>query len=180
MSTNYDVPRQRLLTIVCLLLSAHFAIAYSTLTTQMVSFHSYKNMTGEGGPFAYRMLPALLWKLLSFILRPVHHHLPLLHMPHLNPPFTSDEDWFVVLLTFASILGTLFMARRLLRRSMDTGVLNGWLLAPSGLPAHSSYAQAESHSGPTGCRSSCGSANQPSFPVPGSLRAVDICRSMSR
>jgi hypothetical protein len=36
-------------------------------------------------------------------------------MPYLNRPFTSDEDWFVLLLTFAAMLGTLLVARHLLR-----------------------------------------------------------------
>jgi hypothetical protein len=107
--------RQPLLTTVCVLLSAHFAIAYNTLTSAMVPFHVYKDMNGSGGPFAYRMLPALLWKVTAFLLSPLHQRFPRLHMPYLNRPFTSQEDWFVVLLTFAAMLGTLHVARRLLR-----------------------------------------------------------------
>ncbi len=81
----------------------------------MVSFHTYKDLKGDGGPFAYRMLPALLWKATVVLGSPLHRRLPRLHMPHLNRPFTSEEDWFVVLLTFAAMLGTLLVARRLLR-----------------------------------------------------------------
>lgn len=108
--------RQRLLTAVCVLLSAHFAIAYNTLTLAMVPFDGYKDLNGRSGPFAYRMLPALLWKAVVFALAPLHRRFPRLHMPSLNRPFTSNEDWFVVLLTFAAMLGTLLIARRLLRR----------------------------------------------------------------
>ncbi len=81
----------------------------------MVSFDSYKELGGRGGPFAYRMLPALLWKAVVFLLSPVRDRFPGLHMPYLNPPFTSDEAWFVTLLTFAGMFGTLIVARRLLR-----------------------------------------------------------------
>lgn len=109
-------PRQHLLTAVCVLLSAHFAIAYNTLTWPMVTFDGYKDLNGHNGPFAYRMFPALLWKTVVFALTPLHRRFPRLHMPTLNRPFSSNEDWFVVLLTFAAILGTLLIARRLLRR----------------------------------------------------------------
>ncbi len=81
----------------------------------MVSFDLYKDLNGKGGPFAYRMLPALLWKLCVFVLQPLHARYPGLHMPVFNEPFSSDEDWFVAGLTFFSMLGTLLVGRRLLR-----------------------------------------------------------------
>jgi hypothetical protein len=52
MTEVQGVRRQPLLTAVCVLLSAHFAIAYTTLTAAMVSFHTYKDLNGDGGPFA--------------------------------------------------------------------------------------------------------------------------------
>ncbi len=106
--------QRRLLDVVCVLLSVHFAIAYNTLTSPMVAF-AYKELSGQGGAFAYRMLPALLWQATVFLLSPLHRRFPARHLPRLNAPFTSDEGWFVVLLTFAAMLGTLQIARRLLR-----------------------------------------------------------------
>ena len=105
----------RLLTCVSVLLAAHFAMAYNSLTTAMVSFGPYKELRGDGGPFAYRMLPALIWKACVFVVGPVHRLLPRLRFPNLNKPLASNEDWFMVLLTFFAMLGTLTMARRLLR-----------------------------------------------------------------
>ena len=128
-------PRQHLLTAVCVLLSAHFAIAYNTLTWAMVPFDGYKDLNGHSGPFAYRMLPALLWKAVVFALAPLHKRFPRLHMPNLNRPFTSNEDWFVVLLTFTAILGTLFIARRLLRR-IDTHWGFEWMALGMGYAAY--------------------------------------------
>jgi hypothetical protein len=81
----------------------------------MVPFSPYKDLSGAGGPFAYRMLPALLWKAAVFLVSPLHRRFPMLHFPRLNAPFTSEEQWFVVLLTFAAMLGTLQIARKLLR-----------------------------------------------------------------
>jgi hypothetical protein len=104
---------RRWLTVVCVLLSAHFAIAYSTLTTPMVTLSD--DLASVRGPFAYRMLPTMLWEVTVLLLRPLHRALPKLHMPSLNRPFTSDRDWYLVLLTFACMLGTLTVARRLLR-----------------------------------------------------------------
>jgi uncharacterized membrane protein len=130
-----SVRRQPLLSVVCVLLSAHFAIAYNTLTAAMVPFHHYKNMEGDGGPFAYRMLPALLWKIAVVILSPLHRRFPRLHMPYLNRPFTSQEDWFVVILTFASMLGTLIVARRLLR-SIDSHWGFEWMALGMGYAAY--------------------------------------------
>ena len=112
---NIRGPANRLLLNgVCVLLSAHFAIAYNTLTTPMVSFEPAKELNGRGGVFAYRMLPAILWKACVFLLHPVHARFPGLHLPALNKPFDSNEAWFMVLLTFCAMLGTLLVARRLL------------------------------------------------------------------
>ena len=135
MNEIQGVRRQPLLTVVCVLLSAHFAIAYNTLTSAMVPFHAYKDLKGEGGPFAYRMLPALLWKTAAVLLSPLHLRFPRLGMPNLNRPFTSQEDWFVVLLTFAAMLGTLLVARRLLR-SIDSNRGFEWMALGMGYAAY--------------------------------------------
>lgn len=135
MTEVQGVRRQPLLTVVCVLLSAHFAIAYNTLTSAMVPFHTYKDLKGDGGPFAYRMLPALLWKAATVLLHPLSLRFPRLHMPYLNRPFTSQEDWFVVLLTFAAMLGTLLVARRLLR-SIDSHRGFEWMALGMGYAAY--------------------------------------------
>src|SRR5271170_6086982 len=82
---------QLLLTILCILLSVHFSIAYVTLTLPMVSFHGHNDLVGQGGTFAYRMLPTILWKLMVFVLAPVRGRFTWLHMPYLNAPFRSNE-----------------------------------------------------------------------------------------
>ena len=135
MAEVQGVRRQPLLTAVCVLLSAHFAIAYNTLTSAMVPFHTYKDLDGDGGPFAYRMLPALLWKAAVVLVSPFHRRFPRLRLPYLNRPFTSQEDWFVVLLTFAAMLGTLLVARRLLR-SIDSRRGFEWMALGMGYAAY--------------------------------------------
>jgi hypothetical protein len=126
---------QRLLSLVCVLMSAHFAIAYTTLSSAMVPFHGYNELNGGGGAFAYRMLPALLWKLTVFLVAPLARRHPHLHMPLLNPPFTTDESWFVVLLTFAAMLGTLTIARWLMR-CIDSRPAMEWLALGIGYAAY--------------------------------------------
>src|SRR4051794_12177889 len=100
------VRSRRWLSVVCVLLSIHFSIAYATLTKPMISFHAYRSLSG-GGPFSYRMLVALVWRACCLLVAPLHARFPSLRMPVLNPPFTTNEDWFVVILTFVSMLGTL-------------------------------------------------------------------------
>lgn len=105
----------RLLTVICLLFSAHFAIAYETLTVPMVPFDPHRNLVGDGGPFAYRMLPLLVWRACAFLIRPLVAIFPRLRWPILHRPFASNEEWFIVLLTFLAMFGTLQSSRRLLR-----------------------------------------------------------------
>lgn len=119
-------PRNWSLTAVCVLVSAHFSIAYVTMTHPMVAFPPYAQLDGKNGPFAYRMLPALLWKACLFLFHPIHQYFPHARLPHLNPPFSSNEDWFVTLLTFFSMLGTLSISRRLLR-AIDSRRAFEWL-----------------------------------------------------
>ena len=115
MSEHNKGRRRYLLNSVCVLMSAHFALAYNSQTSPMVPFGHYKELDGSGGPFAYRMLPALLWKAGVWVFGPISHRFSRFHFPNLNKPLSSSEDWFMVLLTFAAMLGTLLIARRLLR-----------------------------------------------------------------
>lgn len=110
-----DARNRRILDVLCVFLSAHFAIAYLTLTRPMVDFGTYKNIDQLRGPFAFRLLPALIWKWVVIVAAFVHRCLPRLHLPQLNAPFDSNEDWFLFFLTFAALLGTLSIARRLAR-----------------------------------------------------------------
>ncbi|MBS1798807.1 MAG: hypothetical protein JSS95_03180 [Acidobacteria bacterium] len=56
----------------------------------------------------------------------LHRHIPHLFLPRLNAPFDSNDNWFLFFLTFAALLGTLSIARRLAR---DIGKSEGfeWL-----------------------------------------------------
>lgn len=81
----------------------------------MVAFGPYKEIDHLRGPFAFRLLPAILWKLVANVATYLHRALPMVHLPQLNPPFDSYENWFLVILTFAAMLGTLSVARRLVR-----------------------------------------------------------------
>lgn len=121
----------RLLSVVILLLSLHFAIAYRTMTADMVSFAT--RVDPSKGLFAYRMLPTLLWEACAYIVRPLH-----LHWPRLQPPFTSDVNWFIVLLTFASMLGTLFVGRGLIA-SITSRPQMQWLTLGLGYAAYFDY-----------------------------------------
>ena len=127
--------RNALLDVVCVLLSAHFAIAYQTLTWAMVPFAPDRALDGHGGPFAYRMLPALLWKACAWALGPLHARYPRLHPPNLNKPFTSNQEWFIFLLTFASMWGTLQVARRLVR-AVDARPGFEWMALAMGYMAY--------------------------------------------
>jgi hypothetical protein len=105
--------KRHLLDVLCLLVSANFATAYNTLTTPMVPFSPYKDLN-QGGSLL-RMLPALLWQALYRIFHPIHLRHPGFHLPMLQRPFDTYEDWFKVLLSFFALLGTLTIARRMLR-----------------------------------------------------------------
>jgi hypothetical protein len=92
----------------------------------MVAFGPYKDINHLRGPFAFRMLPAMVWKFVAYVAARLHRGFPRLHLPQLNPPFDSYDNWFLVFLTFGAMLGTLFVARRLVR---DIGGRGGaeWL-----------------------------------------------------
>ncbi len=124
-----------LLNTVCVLLSAHFAIAYQTLTWAMVPFAPERALDGSGGPFAYRMLPVLLWKMLARLIGPLHARYPRLHFPLLNRPFESTNEWFVFLLSFGSMLGTLLVARRMMR-AVDGRPAFEWMALAMGYMAY--------------------------------------------
>jgi hypothetical protein len=115
MQLTQSTRSQGWLNVVCVLMSIHFTIAYVTLTRAMVPLQAYEDLSKAGGPFPYRMLVALLWRGCVTLLAPIHSHFPGLHMPALNAPFDSNEDWFVCILTFLAMLGTLTIARRMVR-----------------------------------------------------------------
>ena len=106
---------EHLLTGVCVLLSAHYSAADLNLTTPELVFQDYKDLQLYIGPFDYRMLPALLWHALAYVLGPLHRAHPRIHLPALHQPFTSNEGWFLFFLGFFAMFGTLMVARRMLR-----------------------------------------------------------------
>src|SRR5947209_602113 len=81
------------------------------------------------------MLVALVWRACWLLLAPLHARFPSLHMPVLNAPFTSDEDWFVVILTFVSMLGTLAVARKI-ARAVDQNDGMEWIALGIGYAAY--------------------------------------------
>ena len=114
MRTSPAIRRRRLLDLLCVLVAANFATAYNTLTTRMVTFSPYKDLN-HGGGIILRMLPALIWQSFYRTFHPIHLHHPAFRLPMLQKPFDSYENWFTVLLSFFSLLGTLTVARRMLR-----------------------------------------------------------------
>lgn len=126
---------EHLLTGVCVLLSAHYSAADLNLTTPEWAFERYRDLQLYVGPFDYRMLPALLWHALSFVLTPLYRAHPGLHLPVLHQPFTSDEGWFLFFLGFFSMLGTLMVARRMLR-SINPAWQFEWLALGLGYAAY--------------------------------------------
>ncbi len=104
-------PGRRWLPVVCVLIALHFTIAYLTLTTPMVPLMPLDARFAVGGPFAFRMLPAILW---SIALR-IGQHLPHHAWPALNHPFDSPQSCFMALMSFAGILGAMLVMRRTIR-----------------------------------------------------------------
>lgn len=111
------------LTALCFLVPAHFTVAYLTMTQPMVPFGNVAGLQPKGTPFDYRMLPAMLWQALLHLAAWSHIHW---HLPALNPPFTSNQSWFVALLTYGSLTGAVFAMRSLLRTQDASGRLE-WL-----------------------------------------------------
>jgi hypothetical protein len=99
--------------IFCLLtfaISAHFAVSYLSMTTPMVELGSYLKLEVRT-PFIYRIFPYFLYRAFDYVVNILH-----LHLPVLNPPFNSEQNWFMILLTIASMVtAVLFTARSLQR-----------------------------------------------------------------
>jgi len=104
---------RRWLTVVCVLLSAHFTVAYNTLTVVMFSFQRAISLNNT--PLDYRLLTVLIYQAFMFLVSPLRAHHPTLHLPYLNYPFSSDLQWFICVLTFVGMFATLMVTRRLLR-----------------------------------------------------------------
>lgn len=105
LQTKFD----RVFILIAFLLSLHFTIAYNTMTAVMVGFVTSLESNYKSISF-YRMLPTLIWDLCHFSIAPLHKHFPVL-----NPPFASDQSWFMVLLTFFFMFGTILVGRELIR-----------------------------------------------------------------
>jgi hypothetical protein len=108
-----QLPRRRWLDLLCLFIAAHFTIAYLTLTTVMVPLIPFTPEFARGGPFAFRMLPAMLWSVALWCAQPFAQH----PWPALNPPFQSPQECFIALVTFLSIAGAMLTIRRTIRFS---------------------------------------------------------------
>ncbi|MEK6397004.1 MAG: hypothetical protein V4734_02870, partial [Terriglobus sp.] len=104
------MPHRRWLSVVCVLIAAHFTIAYLTLTAPMVPMYPFDDMFARGGPFAFRMLPAMLWSLALRAGPFAHQTWPA--VPH---PFESAKTSFMALLNFLSIAGAMLVMRRTIR-----------------------------------------------------------------
>jgi hypothetical protein len=107
--------RPRLLNVFFVLISAHFAIAHVTKTALLFTFARYKRLDSHMEIYETRMLPALIWRLCNRIYVPLHARFAWMHVPIMHPPFDSGDNWFQVLLSFVAMLGTLLVARRLVR-----------------------------------------------------------------
>jgi hypothetical protein len=107
--------RPRLLNVFFVLISAHFAICHVTKTNLLFTFARYKRLDSRMEIYETRMLPAVLWRLCNHVYAPLHSRFPWIHVPILHPPFDSGDNWFQVLLSFVAMLGTLLVARRLVR-----------------------------------------------------------------
>ncbi|HEY0758787.1 MAG TPA: hypothetical protein VGD59_05985 [Acidisarcina sp.] len=126
---------RHLLTIVTILMSAHYSAADLNLTTPEFDWDDYTHLRLHVGPFDYRMLPALIWRLLAWLLGPLHRSHPGLNMPMLHQPFLGNRGWFLFLLGFFFMLATLTVARGLLQ-TINPAWQFGWLALSLGYIAY--------------------------------------------
>jgi hypothetical protein len=100
--------------LVTVAISFHFALSYLRLTTPMLQLEPYLHMQVET-PFRYRILPVFLYR--AFVWGTAHLHI---HLPSLNPPVDSPDNWFMMLLAAASMIGSVYFTVRAIERITGT------------------------------------------------------------
>ena len=87
----------RLFHLIALAASLHFSLVYIFVARHMNDLHQYVAHTVEP-PFLFRILPYYLY--CGFVQASEMAHL---HLPLLNPPLNSQENWFMILLNLLAL-----------------------------------------------------------------------------
>ncbi|MBT9331359.1 hypothetical protein [Paracidobacterium acidisoli] len=94
--------------------SLHFALDYVRLTNPMIGLEDYLHLQIDT-PFRYRILPQLLYRVWAYVIAHLH-----IHLPSLNPPVDSPDNWFMVLLAAASVIGAVYFTAHAIRHITGT------------------------------------------------------------